>query len=93
MERHNEGGGPLHLQGNATTTALGSGEPPRGGESNTITVARVSFTVAAPSHWRMMLYCDNVGNNRDVPLASLLPVSKQQHAAANHGSQVEYSYK
>lgn len=76
-----------------TTTALGSGEPPEVVESNTIVMARVSFTVAAPSHWRMMLYCDNVGNNRDVPLASLYLYQSNSMRPRTTGLQVDYSYK
>jgi hypothetical protein len=42
-------------------------------DSNSITTGRVSFAVTAPSHWRVMLYSDNVANNRGVPLASQTP--------------------
>src|SRR5262249_17539903 len=51
----------------ASTTIAGA---PIVVESDTITTGRVSFAVSAPQHWRVMLYSDNVTNNRDVPFAS-----------------------
>jgi outer membrane receptor protein involved in Fe transport len=78
-----------------TTTAVssGSGLPPVVTESDTITTARTSFTVIAPSHWRVMVYSDNVGNNRGVPLASQTPYSSISSQPRTTGVQVDYRYK
>jgi iron complex outermembrane recepter protein len=79
-----------------TTTHTSSGVDiaPIVAESNSITTGRVSFAVAAPQNWRVMLYVDNVGNNRDVPLAGYptpdFNVSMQPRTA---GVQVDYHYK
>jgi hypothetical protein len=62
-------------------------------ESNTITTARTSFTVIAPSHWRVMLYSDNVGNNRGVPLASQTAYLSNSQQPRTTGVQVDYHYK
>jgi len=71
----------------------GSGLPPVVTESDTITTARTSFTVIAPSHWRVMVYSDNVGNNRGVPLASQTPYSSISSQPRTTGVQVDYRYK
>jgi iron complex outermembrane receptor protein len=78
-----------------TTTAVstGSGLPPVVDESNSITTGRVSFAVTAPSHWRFMLYSDNVANNRGVPLASQTPYSSISQQPRTTGLQVDYQYK
>jgi iron complex outermembrane receptor protein len=76
-----------------TSTAENVGEPPEVVESNTIITGRVSFTVAAPSHWHMMLYCNNVGNNRGVPLASEFLYQSNSMRPRTTGLQVDYSYK
>jgi outer membrane receptor protein involved in Fe transport len=76
-----------------TSASLGSGLPPLVVESDSITTARVSFAVVAPSHWRVMLYCNNVGNNRDVPLASQTPYSDISQQPRTAGVQVDYGYK
>jgi iron complex outermembrane receptor protein len=85
----------LRYTSEQTTTAVssGSGLPPNVVESNTITTGRVSFSVSAPSHWRVMLYCDNVGNNRDVPLAQVTPYTSNSMQPRTTGVQVDYSYK
>jgi outer membrane receptor protein involved in Fe transport len=85
----------LRYTSEQTTTAVssGSGLPPNVVESNTITTGRVSFSVIAPSHWRVMLYCDNVGNNRDVPLAQVTPYTSNSMQPRTTGVQVDYSYK
>ena len=77
----------------ATSVSSGSGLPPNVVESNTITTGRVSFSVMAPSHWRVMVYCDNVGNNRDVPLAARTPYTSISMQPRTTGVQVDYSYK
>ncbi|HVW67994.1 MAG TPA: TonB-dependent receptor [Steroidobacteraceae bacterium] len=76
-----------------TNIASGSGLPPVVVESNTMTTGRVSFTVIPPSHWRLMLFCDNVGNNRGVPLASTTPYLDNSIRPRTVGVQVDYSYK
>jgi iron complex outermembrane receptor protein len=78
-----------------TTTAVnsGSGLPPNVVESNTITTGRVSFSVMAPSHWRVMLYCDNVGNNHGIPLAAATPFTNISMQPRTTGVQVDYSFK
>ena len=78
-----------------TTTAVssGSGLPPIVSDSNSIVTERVSFTVIAPSHWRVMLYSDNVGNNRGVPLASQTPYASISSQPRTSGVQVDYRYK
>jgi hypothetical protein len=67
--------------------------PPNVVESNSITTGRVAFSVTAPSHWRVMLYCDNVGNNRDIPLAEVTPYTNISMQPRTTGVQVDYSYK
>jgi outer membrane receptor protein involved in Fe transport len=76
-----------------TSVSSGSGLPPVVVESNTITTARTSFTVIAPSHWRVMLYSDNVGNNRGVPLASQTAYLSNSQQPRTTGVQVDYHYK
>jgi iron complex outermembrane recepter protein len=76
-----------------TSVSSGSGLPPVVVESNTITTARTSFTFIAPSHWRVMLYSDNVGNNRGVPLASQTAFSSISQQPRTSGVQVDYHYK
>jgi iron complex outermembrane receptor protein len=76
-----------------TSVSSGSGLPPVVTESDTITTARTSFTLVAPSHWRVMLYSDNVGNNRGVPLASQTPFSSISQQPRTSGVQVDYHYK
>jgi len=76
-----------------TSVSSGSGLPPVVVESNTITTARTSFTFIAPAHWRVMLYSDNVGNNRGVPLASQTPYASISQQPRTSGVQVDYHYK
>ncbi len=78
-----------------TTTAVasGSGEPPIVVDSNDITTGRVSFTFVAPAHWRVMLFSDNVTDNRGVPLASQTPYSSISQRPRTSGLQVDYQYK
>ena len=76
-----------------TSVSSGSGLPPMVVESNTITTGRTSFALVAPSHWRVMLYCDNVANNRGVPLASQTPYSSISQRPRTMGVQVDYHYK
>jgi outer membrane receptor protein involved in Fe transport len=76
-----------------TSVSSGSGLPPVVVESNSITTARTSFTFIAPSHWRVMLYSDNVGNNRGVPLASQTPYSSISQQPRTSGVQLDYHYK
>ncbi|MDB6087904.1 MAG: TonB-dependent receptor [Gammaproteobacteria bacterium] len=78
-----------------TTTSIskGSGSPPVVVESDTMTTGRVSFTVMTPSHWRVMFFCDNVGNNRGVPLAATTPYTDLSIRPRTTGFQVDYSYK
>src|ERR1700722_12704109 len=56
-----------------THTSSGVNAPPAVLESDSITTGRVDFAVMAPQHWRVMLYSNNVANNRDVPLANITP--------------------
>jgi len=85
----------LRYTSEQTTTSVssGSGLPPNVVESDSITTGRVSFSVTAPSHWRVMLYCDNVGNNRDIPLAEVTPYTNISMQPRTTGVQVDYSYK
>ena len=76
-----------------TSVSSGSGLPPVVVESNSITTARTSFTFIAPSHWRVMLYSDNVGNNRGVPLASQTPFASISQQPRTTGVQLDYHYK
>ncbi len=76
-----------------TSVSSGSGLPPVVTESDTITTARTSFTLVAPSHWRVMLYSDNVGNNRGVPLSSQTPFLSISSQPRTSGVQVDYHYK
>lgn len=77
----------------STSVSSGSGLPPLVLDSNTITTGRVSFSVTAPAHWRMMLYSDNVANNRGVPLASQTPYSSISQRPRTTGVQLDYHYK
>lgn len=79
----------------ATTTSASVGVvgPPTVVKSDTITTGRVAFSVTAPSHWRVMAYCDNVANNRGVPVASLTPYSSVSSRPRTMGVQVDYNYK
>jgi iron complex outermembrane receptor protein len=78
-----------------TTTSASSGvaAPPIVLESNSITTGRVDFAIAAPQHWRVMLYCNNVANNRDVPLAETTPFTSISMQPRTSGVQVDYHYK
>jgi outer membrane receptor protein involved in Fe transport len=78
-----------------TTTAVasGSGSAPVVVDSNNITTGRVSFTFVAPAHWRVMLFSDNVTDNRGVPLASQTPYSSISQRPRTSGVQVDYHYK
>jgi outer membrane receptor protein involved in Fe transport len=76
-----------------TSVSSGSGLPPLVVESNNITTGRTSFSVSAPSHWRVMLYSDNVTNNRGVPLASNTPFTSVSMQPRTTGVQVDYRYK
>lgn len=78
-----------------TTTAVasGSGLAPVVVDSDDITTGRVSFTFVAPTHWRVMLYSDNVTDNRGVPLASQTPYSSISQRPRTSGVQVDYQLK
>jgi len=76
-----------------TSIASGSGEPPNVVASDPITTGRVSFTVAAPANWRVMLYSDNVTNNRRVPLAEVTPYTSISMRPRTTGIQLDYSIK
>ena len=76
-----------------TNASSGSSLPPVVSKSDVITTGRVAFSVAAPSHWRVMAYCDNVGNNRGVPLASRTPYDSVSSRPRTMGVQLDYSYK
>jgi iron complex outermembrane receptor protein len=80
-------------QQTTTSASLGSGQPPVVVESDSITTARVSLSIAAPAHWRAMLYCNNVGNSRGVPLASQFPYSNISQQPRTAGLQLDYSYR
>ncbi len=58
-----------------------------------ITTGRVSFAVLAPSHWRGTLYCDNVNNNRGVPLRNTTPDLSPSLRPRTTGVQLDYSFK
>lgn len=77
----------------ATSVSSGTGLPPVVVESDTITTGRVSFAVTAPQHWRVMLYSDNVGNNRGVPTASNTPFTSISQQPRTVGVQLDYRYK
>jgi outer membrane receptor protein involved in Fe transport len=77
----------------STSVSSGSGLPPLVLDSNTITTGRVSFAVTAPAHWRVMLYSDNVANNRGVPLASQTPYTSISQRPRTTGVQLDYHYK
>jgi outer membrane receptor protein involved in Fe transport len=77
----------------STSARVGMDLPPNVQESDSITTARTSFTVIAPSHWRVMLYSDNVGNNRGVPQRSLTPYESISQRPRTSGIQVDYQYK
>jgi iron complex outermembrane receptor protein len=62
-------------------------------ESNVITTGDVSFSVNSPKHWRWMLYCDNVGDNRRVPLASMTPYEDVSIQPRTIGVQLNYEFK
>jgi iron complex outermembrane receptor protein len=76
-----------------TSASNGSALPPTVLESDTITTARTSFTLVAPTHWRVMVYCDNVGNNTRVPLANTTPFTDISQRPRTTGMQVDYRYK
>jgi outer membrane receptor protein involved in Fe transport len=76
-----------------THTSSGVDEPPAVLESNSITTGRVDFAIAAPQHWRVMLYSNNVTNNRDVPLANITPFTNISMQPRTSGVQVDYHYK
>lgn len=80
-------------QQTTTSASVGSGQPPVVVESASITTARVSLAILAPSHWRALLYCNNVGNNRGVTLASQFAYSDISQQPRTAGIQLEYSYK
>ncbi len=77
----------------ATSVSSGSGLPPIVLESDTITTGRVSFAVTAPSHWRVMLYSDNVTNNRGVTEPATTPFSSISQRPRTTGVQLDYRYK
>jgi outer membrane receptor protein involved in Fe transport len=77
----------------STSIAKGSGLPPIVVESDTMTTARVSFTLVAPSHWRVMLFSDNVGNSRGIAQASVTPYANLLIRPRTSGVQVDYSFK
>jgi outer membrane receptor protein involved in Fe transport len=77
----------------ATTVSSGSGLPPLVLESDTITTGRVSFALTAPSHWRMMLYSDNVANNRGITEPSTTPYSNISQRPRTTGLQLDYHYR
>ena len=80
-------------QTSTSLTSTGPGLPLVVVESNTITTARTSFSVIAPAHWRVMLYCDNVGNNHGIPLAAAVPYTNISQQPRTIGVQADYHYK
>ena len=76
-----------------TSASSGVGGAPIVVESDSITTARTSLAFVAPSHWRVMLYCNNVGNNKDVPLAATTPFTSISQQPRTYGVQVDYGYK
>ena len=58
-----------------------------------ITTGRVSLALLAPSHWRATLYCDNVSNNRGVPLRGTTPDLNPSTRPRTAGVQLDYSFK
>jgi iron complex outermembrane recepter protein len=77
----------------STHTSAGADVPPVVVNSDAITTARVAFSVMAPTHWRVMAYCDNVGNNRGVPLAFPTPYTSISSRPRTVGLQLDYSYR
>jgi iron complex outermembrane receptor protein len=78
-----------------TTTQISqdSGRPPIVAESETMITGRVSLSVAAPSQWRVMFFCDNVGDKRGVVLPSTTPYANVLMRPRTSGIQVDYSFK
>jgi outer membrane receptor protein involved in Fe transport len=62
-------------------------------ESSVITTADVSFSVNSPTHWRWMLYCNNVGDNDRIPLASMTPYENLSIRPRTIGLQLNYDFK
>lgn len=63
--------------------------------SDTMTTARASFTLMAPSHWRFMAYCDNCTDNRGIISAAPIqtnPYGQLLSRPRTVGLQVDYSY-
>ncbi len=76
-----------------TNASANSLDPPIVTKSDVITSGRVDFAVTAPTHWRAMLYCDNVSNNRGVPLASQTAYSSNSSRPRTTGLQLDYSFR
>jgi outer membrane receptor protein involved in Fe transport len=62
-------------------------------EGNVITTADVSLSINSPTHWRWMLYCNNVGNNRRIPRASSTPYESLSMRPRTIGVQLNYDFK
>lgn len=62
-------------------------------ESSVIATADASFSINSPTHWRWMLYCNNVGDNRRIPLAAVRPYSNLSIRPRTVGVQVNYDLK
>jgi iron complex outermembrane recepter protein len=75
-----------------TTTATRTTSPvPLVAESDVITTGNVNFELDSPTHWRWMLYIDNVSNNRRVPLRSTsTPYSDLSMTPRTIGLQLNY---
>ncbi len=76
-----------------THTSSGVNAPPAVLESDSITTGRVNFAISAPKNWRVMLYSNNVANNRDVPLANITAFTSISQQPRTSGVQVDYHYK
>jgi outer membrane receptor protein involved in Fe transport len=76
------------------TTTVSLGAPlPAVAESDSITTARVSLGLVAPKNWHMMLFCNNVGNNKGLPLGSPYPYQGISQQPRTVGVQLDYNYK
>ena len=62
-------------------------------ESNVISTGDVNLSVNSPTHWRWMLYCNNVGDNRRIPLASQTPYENTSMRPRTIGLQLNYDFK
>lgn len=64
--------------------------------SDSMSTARASFTLTAPSRWRLMAYCDNCTDNRGVISAAPIqtnPYGQLLNRPRTVGLQLDYSYQ